>query len=348
VSGVLAGAEALGVLRWEGFILGIPKLGSTVEAVLLSFGLSQRIKLANRQREEAQRQLVERERAEARVLEGRVAERTHDLEQALEDLRTTQDRLVKQARLASLGHLVAGVAHEIGNPLNFVVGGSVELTRRIASAEQVLAEDAGDFSREPRERASRALREALRAATLVKQGGNRIHRIVEQLRDHTRMRRELQDPIDPIVALQDTLALVEPTTERQNIRIVRDLAPVPPVHLQNGDLGQVFLNLLLNSCQAMPDGGEIRVTARSREGRVEMTFSDSGPGIAKEHRDAIFDPFFTTRLSEGTGLGLSLSQRIVEDSGGELTLLESAVGASFLVVLPCAPRPMTTTGETAG
>jgi len=348
VSGVLAALTAFGILGWEAFIIEVPKVGSSVEAVLLSFGLAQRIQLANRDKEEAQRQLVAQERGHAKILELRVTERTRDLERALEDLRATQDRMVKQARLAALGHLVAGVAHEIGNPLNFVVGGSTELARRLQTLEHALAE--GRNALEWNERILRLLGQAQRSVSLVQNGSERIHRIIDQLRAHMRVRPIAREAVDPIETLEATLALIGGTAERQRISIVRDFHVVPPVVSWRGDLGQVFLNLLLNSCQAMPQGGVITVRVRSSGQRVEIVFSDTGPGISQEHREAIFDPFFTTRLSEGTGLGLSLSLRMIEDHGGELRLLESEQGAAFMVTLPHVPakRREMADGVTAG
>lgn len=97
----------------------------------------------------------------------------------------------------------------------------------------------------------------------------------------------------------------------------------------------MFLNLALNSCQAMPSGGTITVrTRRAEGGGIEIEISDTGPGVPPEHRESIFDPFFTTRVQEGTGLGLFVSQQIVHDHDGELRLLDRQGGAAFAVWLP--------------
>jgi signal transduction histidine kinase len=241
--------------------------------------------------------------------------------------------MVKQARLAALGHLIAGVAHEVGNPLNFVVGGAAELARRLDALKAALA------TKEPARRAAveSATNGALQAAELVRNGSDRIHQLIDNLRSYTHSGTHAPELADLASTLDGAFSLVEPLTKRQGIEIVRDYQKVPPVWSRPGELGQVFLNLVLNSCQAMPTGGTITVrTRRASAGGIEIEMSDTGPGIPAEHRDAIFDPFFTTRLAEGTGLGLSVSLRIIQDHDGEIRLIDRQGGATFVVSLPQA------------
>jgi two-component system, NtrC family, sensor kinase len=161
---------------------------------------------------------------------------------------------------------------------------------------------------------------------------------VQNLRAYTHVRTRARELADVEATLDATLALVEPLTKQQGIEIVRDYQNVPAVWSWRGELGQVFLNLALNSCQAMPAGGTITVrTRRAATGGIEIEMSDTGPGVPAENRESIFDPFFTTRLNEGTGLGLFVSQQIIQDHDGELRLVDRAGGACFAVWLPQAP-----------
>jgi hypothetical protein len=330
-SGILAACTSLGLFQWHPLLLDVPRVGSSMEAVLLSFGLARRIKIANRERERAQQHLVEIERAQSQLLERRVAERTLALERAMGQLTAAQERMVKQARLAALGHLTAGVAHEIGNPLNFVLGGAKELAQRLNFLEAAFR----DVDSRSASLVAEPLSEARRATALVENGSVRIHRIIEALRGHTRSRKGSKEPVDVIAVLEATLALIHPLTDKQKIEVVRELPRATSVMSWPGELDQVFLNLLLNSCQAMPAGGRLTVrVSATPDGSVEIVFSDSGAGVPREQRESIFDPFFTTRPSEGVGLGLSLSLRIIEEHGGDLTLLESQQGATFAISLP--------------
>ncbi|HEX8703680.1 MAG TPA: 7TM diverse intracellular signaling domain-containing protein [Myxococcaceae bacterium] len=309
------------------------RLGSAAEALLLSLGLARRIKLLRQESARARAELLESRLEYARTLEARVEERTRELSATLEELRATQARLVQQARLASLGHLVAGVAHEVGNPLNFTSGGASDLARRLRALQTEL--EAQPLPAEASERVGRMLQGAGRALKLVLDGNARIRTIVENLRGYVRSRDASLEEVDLVAELETTLGLLQPQLEAAGIRVERRLEPLPRVACRPGELGQVFMNLLLNSAQAMPGGGDIVLASRCVEGRLELSFQDSGPGIAPEHREAIFDPFFTTRPpNEGTGLGLSISHEIAVRHGGELRLVESERGARFVLTLP--------------
>jgi signal transduction histidine kinase len=324
---VLAAVAALyppvwGVSTWV-------KLGGVVEALVLSLGLASRIHRMRREKEQIQAELIASQTAQAAVLERQVAERTRELEAALEKVKSAQSRMVQQARLASLGHLVAGVAHEVGNPLNFTRGGALEVDKKL----EVIS---GALDGEPDlARARAALSSARRAAQLVTTGNERIERIVDHLRDYVSARPGPLEPTDLVASIEQTLAMMAQRLDSQSVRVVRDLEPLPKVACRSGQLGQVLMNLILNSCQAMPDGGELRIESRVRGDRAEIRVSDTGPGVPAAVAEAIFDPFFTTRPpSEGTGLGLSISYEIVRRHGGELELLESVKGATFLISLP--------------
>jgi signal transduction histidine kinase len=309
----------------------IVKAGALAEALLLSFGLANRINFMRREKAAIAAELLASRTAQAQALERRVEERTRELTSTLETLRKTQARMIQQARLASLGHLAAGVAHEIANPLNFMNGGARELGKRLDEIEGALAAAAPDATA----RAQAAAAQARRATALVASGNERIRRIVDHVRDFLAARPGTLEPTDLVATVESTLAMMEQQLAAQSIQVTRALATVPLIPSRPGELGQVLVNLLVNSCQAMSAGGELRLETRCHDGWAELWVSDTGPGIAPEHRDAIFDPFFTTRApAQGTGLGLSISYEIVRRHGGQLELVDSARGATFVLRLP--------------
>lgn len=303
---------------------------SVTEAMLLSLGLAARIRAVRRERD-AHRSELERSRAAyTKDLEAQVAARTQEIAQALSSLRQAQDQLVRQARLATLGRLVAGLVHEMGNPLNFVLGGGRELARHLAKLR------AAAPSLEPD--ADQALSRIERATQLVQTGSERIQRVVEGIRAWGSPAAAPLAKIDVLAELETVLLLVEDRLEKQGIRVHRDLEPLPLLRSRKGELGQVFLNLILNALQVMPDGGTLRITGRVASDQLAISITDSGPGVPAELRESIFDPFFTTRAAgEGMGLGLSISRDIVEWHGGKLTLLPEGPGATLLVTLPLPP-----------
>lgn len=297
---------SLGILDRAPIQLQTPLLGSAAEAVLLSLGLAARVRRIRRERDRA-------------LEEGR-------------------------ARLLTLGRLAAGVVHEVGNPLNYLSGGAAELARqgdvlsKALAAIRARAADAPDLSR-----AEEALSRLLRAARLVQTGGERIRRVVEGLRAWGRAPGDGAERADLSAELDSALALCEQQLALRAIQVRRDMGSLPPVLSRRGQIGQVFLNLLLNSIQAMPEGGTIEVCGRRAGDRAVVTFRDSGPGVPAELRGALFEPFVTSRVGEGMGVGLTISRDLAAWNGGELQLLPEGPGAAFLLTLPLAPAPSTST-----
>jgi signal transduction histidine kinase/ActR/RegA family two-component response regulator len=234
-----------------------------------------------------------------------------------------KDKMVQRERLATLGELISGIAHELNNPLTAVTG----------YAELLLADG---LPPEAREKVARLGEEAERA-----------NRILKSLLLFARGEEAERQPVDLNELLERTLALRAYELKVENIQIVRHYAPdLPPVLADATPLQQVFLNLLLNAEQAIrSQRAQGRITLRTRwqpeEAQVVVEITDDGPGIPPVIQPCIFDPFFTTKEGpEGTGLGLSISQVIVKDHGGDITL-ESAPGrgATFSVKLGVPPLP---------
>lgn len=237
------------------------------------------------------------------------------------ELRAAESKLLITDRLASIGMLAAGVAHEINNPLTFV-GGSLDLVDRFRD------------STVPAERAK-----VVSSLAAAKIGVDRIARIV---RDLLRLARPESD--ESLVDLQATIDLAARMAQREmesRARFVTEIGELPPVRGSEARLGQVILNLLINAAQAMPEGSpeshEIRVVTReSSDGRAVIEVRDDGAGIAPELLPRVFEPFFTTKPAGiGTGLGLPMCQQVLTAMGGEIDIESTVgVGTTVRVTLP--------------
>lgn len=244
-----------------------------------------------------------------RTLERRVEERTREL-------RETQDQLVVSEKLASLGKMAAGVAHEINNPLTSILLNT-----------HLLLEHPGRSAEE------------CETLELIADETSRCASIVRGLLDFARMTPSESAPTDINDIIERTLLLLEKQATVRNIRIEKTYdRTLPPIAVDKNKIQQVFSNLAINACEAMPQGGTLTVASRlSRDGtQVEVAFRDTGVGIAKENIPRLFDPFFTTK-SFGTGLGLAVSYGIIRQRGGTI-LVHSDVGKGsvFTVRIPLA------------
>jgi signal transduction histidine kinase len=259
------------------------------------------------------------------TLEARVEERTAEL-------RETQAQLTQAEKMKSLGQLVAGVAHELNNPIGFVHANLQLLDEYVVKLLEARRSGA-DVA---------PIREAIeRLLMRSREGTERVKKIVHDLRVFSRMdRADLQDA-DLNEEIERALTLMEPRLANE-IAVEREFGELPRVRCYAGQLNQVILNLLMNACDALGERGTIRIRTRRLGAGVRLEFSDDGPGIPPEVRSRIFDPFFTTKsIGAGTGLGLSLSHSIVERHGGRLVVdSEVGVGTTFAIDLPLvAPEP---------
>ncbi|HJQ75589.1 MAG TPA: ATP-binding protein, partial [Gaiellaceae bacterium] len=252
---------------------------------------------------------------------------THDrLATAYGDLKQAQVKLVQSEKLASLGRLVAGVAHEINNPVSFIATSVVPLRRRL----EIAAEDA------PPE-VVKLLREAEEIVDVMARGAERTAAIVKDLRSFSRLGEATRKLVDLHEGLDVSVRLLEPRW-RDRIVVHRDYGALPFVECDPGQVNQVSVNLIANACDAIAGTGNLWITTRAADGVVTVTVRDDGPGMTPEVRQRIFDPFFTTKdVGGGTGLGLAVSHGVVAAHGGRIEV-ESApgAGATFRVVLPIA------------
>jgi len=251
------------------------------------------------------------------------------------DLREVADlrsRLITSARLAAVGELAAGIAHEINNPLAFVRANLSQLEERWKRVRGRLG-PAGD-DEELRE-LSQDFEELIEEST---EGVDRAAEIVRGVKSFAHAGSSTREPTDLAPLLDDVLHVASAQL-RDRVTVQRDYADAPPVTCAPQQLKQVFLNLVVNAAQAMEEGGTVRVSVRAEDGSVVVSVRDDGCGIPPELIDRIFDPFFTTkRVGEGTGLGLGIAHQIVESHGGEIEV-DSAPGRGtvFRVRLPADP-----------
>jgi PAS domain S-box-containing protein len=238
-----------------------------------------------------------------------------------------QAQLVLADRLASLGRLAASVGHEINNPLTYILGNIQLLERELLRLT--------DIDEQTRAR-------LLDRLAILEDGSKRVRDIVRDLKSLSGG-GETADRLVELATVLDVCANMAEHETRHRARLVRDYDEVVHVRANEGRLGQVFLNLLVNAAQAIPEGraadNEVRVTMRRQgEDRVIVEVSDTGMGIAPEHRERIFEPFFTTKDTSGTGLGLSISHAIVASLGGSIAVEpNSPHGTCFRVTLPREP-----------
>jgi signal transduction histidine kinase len=243
-----------------------------------------------------------------------------------------QNQLLQAERLASVGLLAAGVAHEINNPLAYVL---LHLERLRQGLAELLAERPTDAK----------LESFAQSVEICAEGSQRVHEIVYNLCRVARSDpEEVQTPVEVPRVLTFAIALASPAVRRR-ATIVCEFGQVPPVLASEARLNQIFLNLIINAAHAIPEGApddnEIRLVTRTDvSGRAVIEVHDTGVGIPAAHLQHIFDPFFTTKApGEGTGLGLAICHGITTSLGGEIAV-ESHVGAGsvFRVTLPAAPE----------
>jgi two-component system NtrC family sensor kinase len=246
-----------------------------------------------------------------------IGELASSFNETTEKLARAQRQLLEVEKLASVGRLAAGVAHEINNPLTGI------LTYAEAMRDEL-----------PAGAAQRGDLDAIVGETL------RCRDIVHRLLDFARQRPLARRPSD-LNALCDRITqLLERQPAFQRVAIVRRLDPaLPPVSLDVNQMHQVIVNLMLNAAQAMPDGGVITVETAVADGQLALRVADTGPGIPPELRPRLFDPFFTTK-PQGTGLGLAVAWGIVQRHNGRLSFTtEPGKGTTFIVELPIKAQP---------
>jgi len=270
---------------------------------------------------------------------------------ALDEVKSQQRQLVQSEKLASLGTMSAGVAHEINNPLAFVFSNvnslahSVDEFKRYHDVVLSTTNASGDEQQQALKDLSAFIVEAdleflfSDCGDLIdetRDGIERVKAIVAGLKAFARTDSGTMDNVDVIECLQNTLKLAH-SQIKYSMEVEENLEELPIIKGYPGKLSQVFLNLIVNASQAMETSGTLTISARQlSESSIELSFQDTGTGMSQETMDSIFNPFFTTKpVGEGTGLGLSISHGIIEEHQGEITVTsEPGNGTCFTIVLP--------------
>ncbi len=291
-----------------------------------------------------------------KAMETRMAQRNQILRKALVDLKESQTQLVQSEKMASLGQMVAGVAHELNTPLGYVKNNVQlidELSRplfHLAAAQAALADcldnpacdeaqvaEAFNLAAAARaEAAPEALEADLRQLvgdTLY--GLGQIAELVTGLKDFARLDRAMSEDVDLNDCVRSAL-LIARNNLKGKIEVLQELAELPRLPCAPSQINQVLLNLFNNAAQAMKDGGRLHIKSWADQDNAYLSVQDSGHGMPPEVLRRVFDPFFTTKpVGEGTGLGLSISFKIIQDHGGSIRVA-SAVGRGtrFLIRLP--------------
>ena len=279
-------------------------------------------------------------------LENKVLDRTRALNeknQALQDavqqLQATQQELILQSKMASLGSLVAGVAHEVNNPIG-AVNSAADVSTRCIDRLLKLIESSPNLDELRSNETFRQLVEMLKENhRITVTAGNRIAKIVRSLKNFARLDEAEFQRADLHEGLDSTLTLVHHELRNRAI-VLKDYGNLPLVYCSPNQLNQVFMNLFINASQAIDGKGEIRISTRADDANVCIRIADNGKGILPEHLPKIFDPGFTTKgTGVGTGLGLSICYNIIQKHKGSITVeSEPGQGTEFTITLPIQPE----------
>lgn len=352
-----------GVLPYNNFTSLIMPLGNAAEVVLLSFALADRITILKKEKEESQKQtlvaLIENERIildQKVVLETKVKERTFELETSNKNLKDTQSQLVNAEKLASLGQLTAGLAHEINNPINFVMSNIKPLKNDVEDIFSLLAKysditdaenlseklkDINDFKE--KNDTAYLLTEINQLLKGIDEGAHRTVEIVKGLKTFAHLDETSLKKTNIIEGLDSTLIILNTSIVNGKIKIIKEYDnEFPKIECLSGQINQVVMNIINNAIQAMFDVKDpqkenvLTIKTYTKSNNAIIRIKDNGPGIPDKIRNRIFDPFFTTKaVGSGTGLGLSIAYTIIRDHKGEIAVeSEGGKGTEFIITLP--------------
>jgi two-component system NtrC family sensor kinase len=347
-------------------------IGSGLEAILLSFALADRINILKKEKEYSQadalRILIENEklvREQNVYLEQKVKERTEDLEKAnntlnsaIVELKEAQSQLVDAEKMAGLGQLTAGIAHEINNPINFVTSNIKPLSLDINELNDVInmyekIDRNGNLEQQlsaveafKKRIDINFVREEIKSLLNgIGEGAQRTAEIIRSLKNFSRLDESDTKPVDLNEGLNSTLVLIR-STFPSNMVVIKNYGELPLVECLPGKINQVFMNLITNAIHAIksksaPEEKEfLEVSTWQQDDHVFVSIKDSGMGMTEEIKQKIFEPFFTTKdVGEGTGLGLSIVFRIIESHQGNIDVVTNVnQGTEFIITLPLTKK----------
>jgi len=292
--------------------------------------------------------VIDRNLAELDKQKKLTEEKNVELNEAMTILKEAQEQLVQSEKMASLGQLTAGVAHEINNPINFVSANIKPLKEDLAEImqciqlyEQAITENKLETFFEKVEEyknktgISFSIEEVKSLLRGIEEGAARTSEIVKGLRNFSRLDQNVVKKTKLNEGIESTLALLH-SAYKDRVEIVKDLGQIPEVDCLPGQLNQVFMNIISNAVQAIPGEGKIFIKTWATDNLVKISIKDTGPGMSDETKKKIFDPFFTTKdVGKGTGLGLSISYGIIQKHNGKIEVESvKGEGAVFIITLP--------------
>jgi len=360
------------LLPYNTLTFNMMTLGSAVEVTLLSFALADKINTFKKEKEESQAEALRISKENERLireqnieLEEKVRVRTlelqssyNNLEVALKDLKEAQSQLVDSEKMAGLGQLTAGIAHEINNPINFVTSNIKPLELDIDELNEVIQMyESLDLDGDLNEQLTAIetfkkridinfVRDEIKSLLSgIGEGAKRTAEIIRSLKNFSRLDENDTKPVDLNEGLDSTLVLVR-STFPSNLNITKNYGNIPKVECLPGKINQVFMNLISNAIQAIKGKGtteeneELIISTWHEGDHVKISIKDTGPGMTEEVKQKIFEPFFTTKdVGEGTGLGLSIVFRIIENHNGQIDVLTNLnQGTEFIITLPLVSK----------
>jgi len=326
---LLAGMGVIPLMHW------LSHWGMLALILCLSYILEQTYSNNLRQLRRSARELAAKSAAleeYSTTLEQRVKNRTHDLAEKNEhlvetmlQLKEAQAQMLVQDKMASLGNLVAGVAHEMNTPLGAVVSAADVESRCIDILEKEMEGSSNIEELRTSSRFQRARRSLLESNAVLKTGSKRIMAIMSSLRSFARLDEAAFQEVDLHEGLESTITLLQHEMKNR-IEVVRDYGDLPRIGCNANQINQVFMNILVNAVQAVEGNGTITIRTERVEDHVVVKVTDTGPGISAADQKQIFDPGFTTKgVGVGTGLGLSICFKIIEGHRGKINV-DSEVG----------------------
>lgn len=271
-----------------------------------------------------------------------------DVQNAYSELKKAQARILQQEKMASIGQLAAGVAHEINNPMGFITTNIRMLEKYFGKLMEFISTQSDSISQLNSNNPVEAV-EAKRASLKIDyirsdsadlfqeslQGAERVKKIVQDLKNFSNIDAADESLSDLNSGIEDTLSIMN-NEFRDGITVRKDPGIIPKTVCSRGQLNQVFVNILLNAVQSIEGNGEITVKTLCNDGNIYIRFSDTGSGIPNENIPKLFDPFFTTKaVGKGQGLGLTVAYDIVKKHSGDITVeSEAGIGSVFTVSIP--------------
>jgi len=347
----------VGVLPYNTYTRYTMQFGSAIETILLSFALAARINLYKKEKEASQLQTLEALKENEKIvreqniiLEQKVDERTRELKETLNHLKSAQSKLVDSEKMSSLGQLTAGIAHEINNPINFVSSNISPLRQDIEDIKIIIDKHEELKSCDNIEVKLQEIEELKKELDFdylktelkiiidgIEDGAVRTKQIVSGLKNFSRLDEGEAKEADINEGIESTLILLN--SKLNKIELTKNLQNLPLIYCYPGKLNQLFMNIIDNAIQAIeeqPEKGLLTIASTHNDTSVIISIKDNGAGMNNETKEKIFEPFFTTKdVGKGTGLGLSIAYNIIKAHEGEIKVKsELGKGTEFIIKLP--------------